>query len=304
MHKIPQGKVKAIVREWYTLRYPTIEHFVDKYQTSQRTMRKIITAHDLPYSHSTAPISVRVQQARLDSLQDSISKKLVTTYMFQGDGIITADYHHPCVSLPMVDKVIAIGKRFKIRRLFIAGDYFNLDILSAYAKKMGGDEQVAKMSEEMLLGTKVLKLLSKQFHTIIYSMGNHEARFGRALLNTWTFELISRWLDQATLQFVDQYWFYLDDIRVTHPKSYSQTKLAVAMRLCDKFNCDVIAAHGHFCSIGYSRGGHRAIDLGCKADSDRIAHMTKADTTHPFWNQGFAMYKGGDIAVFAKGYGV
>lgn len=241
---------------------------------------------------------------RLQLLQDTIAPKLISRHKFTGNAVVTADYHIPCVDIDMVKYAIEKGKEYNIKQLFIAGDFFNFDVLSYYTAKLGGSDTTIKMRDELKMGKEIMQSLSTQFDRIVYSIGNHENRWSKAVRNAFTFEMVTDWLKQGNLKFLNSFFFYLDDIRVIHPKSYSQVKLSVAMRMCDKFQCPVINAHGHFSSTGFSRSGYQAVDLGVMCDWERIEYMTKADTTHPRWNPAFVVYHDKQIYNYAKGYGL
>ncbi len=240
----------------------------------------------------------------LKIMQKLIADKKVNIKKLTGDMMITADYHNPCADLDLVDAVLRIAHDRKLKTMIIVGDYINLDVLSAYSRKIGGNDKDPKLSAEMDMGRKILDFYAHQFEVIYYLLGNHEARFMKAVNYAIPYDVIIRSFEQPKLRFIDGYYCFLDKIRLTHPHSYSQIKLSVATRLCDKYSCDVIQAHGHFCSMGYSRGGYRAVDLGCMADWERIDYMTGADTTHPRWNNGFAVYCDKQIYVYGKGYGL
>ena len=304
MSKLDQTATDEILSWWHNHDHPTIQQVARELHRDRESIRRVLKQHNIKWSQVTQSAEFREKIEKIKILQDLIAPKLINRKNFTGDAIITADYHCPCTIMDLVHAVIKDARKHKIYTLYIVGDFFNMDVLSFYARKMGGDAKLIPMSDELNMGKEIILLLAEHFNTIIYSTGNHEARFGASVLNAFTFEVITNWLKIPKLQFLDSYWFYLDGIRVTHPKSYSQVKMSVASRLCDKYNCDVISAHGHFATTGFSRGAHRAIDLPVMADWERIAYMNKADTTHPLWNPGYLIYKKKQIYLRANGYGL
>ena len=306
MNKISVDKEKEVIEWWVKQKFPMISHCAEELKLDRATVRKTIRKHNLDSPNSAKARTIEYYQRleNLETLQNLIVPRLLNIPKIHGDAIFSADYHCPCVDLDIINCIIKDGKEYHIKRLLIGGDLTNLDALSHYVRKFGGNANTPKLTAEMEITQKVLRKLSDWFDEIIYILGNHEARFSKAVSNEWSFGIIMKSLEIPTLKFKDDYKIYVDNIRVSHPKSYSQTKLSVASRLCDKFNCDVVAFHGHFASIGFSRGGYRCVDGGNCADVERIEYMNLADTTHPIWNQAYVVYKDGQLYLRAKGYGL
>jgi len=271
-------------------------------QYSSRFIATLIGCH-----HSTVD-SVKIKYIncvnKLQLLQDIIAPKLVNNIKFIGDGIITSDHHCPAVNLEMVDYVIEASKEFGIKRLFDIGDFFNFDALSMFAKKMGGDEALPSIKEELKIGYEVLKKYSEVFDEIYLLKGNHENRFEKAVNNSLSFSIIIDSLKLEKVKIIENYYIYLDKIRFTHPKSYSQIKMSVANRLTLKHMESVFVAHGHFGTWGFASNGLPTGDIPCMTDSERINYSSGSETTHPIWNQGFLIYFDGQIYPRAKGFGL
>lgn len=276
-----------------------------KCHVNENVVYRVLGENNIEWRSDSLDTEYREKQIDIQLIQDIIAPKRIRQYQFHGDAILTADYHNPCCKLELVDAVISEATKLpRPRKLFIVGDYFNFDVLSHWSIIQGGDEEDNELSDEINLGTKILQKYERVFDEIYYSLGNHEERFLKAIKHSLSYKLMLDFLNIESLQLIEGYHFYLDNIRVTHPKSYSQIKLSVAGRLCDKYCCDVIQAHGHFATCGYSRGGFRAVDLPCMADWHRVLYMTRSDTTHPLWNNGFLVYKDGQILLKAKGFGL
>jgi len=135
--------------------------------------------------------------------------------------------------------------------------------------------------------------LEEVFDETILFTGNHEDRFSRTnkfhIDNTRVLQMLGR--DMKHYKFSEYHYLILDDWRLTHPGSYRQQKLSVASALADKFRMNVLQAHGHFGSIGYSRSGYLVGDMGGIFDKTRAEYTMEKDTTHPVWNNGFFIYK-------------
>lgn len=244
-------------------------------------------------------------KSKLTKLQNVISPKLVRDMHYDGNAIITADHHCPCVDLTMVDLVIETAKSYNIKRLFDIGDFFNLDALSSYARKIGGDGRLPTITEELEMGLGILKMYAEWFDEIYMFKGNHEMRFEKIMNNKLSFGIVLESFRIKALKIIDATHFYIGRWRVTHPKSYSQIGLAVASRLHDKFLSPIINSHGHRMGIGYGRAGEEApiADIGCMADPDRVQYINlSGDTTHPKWIRGFYVYHEERLIPYCPGF--
>lgn len=240
----------------------------------------------------------------LTRYQEVIAPKVVSHNHFNGDGIITADHHNPCTDIDMVQKVIDTAKQFKIRTLYDIGDFFNFDALSNYARKIGGDDKLPPLTDELDFGYGILRMYSAWFDKIFLCIGNHEGRYAKALSNALGYKDIVKVFELPKVNVIEDNHILLDGIRFTHPRSYSQIKLSVARRLTNKFMQPTFMAHGHFGTWGYADNGLMCGDIPCMCDPDRISYLQGGDTTHPYWNRGFMVYHDGQIYPRAKGYGI
>jgi len=240
----------------------------------------------------------------LTKYQEIIAPKVVSHNHFNGDGIITADHHNPCADLYYVECAIEEGKKHKIRTLYDVGDFFNFDALSNYARKIGGDDKLPKLTDELDFGYGVLKLYSSWFDKIFLCIGNHEGRYAKALSNALSYSEIVKAFELPKVKVIEDNYIIIDGIRFSHPRSYSQIKLSVARRLTEKFMMPTYMAHGHFADVGFASNGLRCGDIGCMCDPDRIQYLQGGDTTHPHWNKGFLIFEEGQIYMRAKGYGI
>lgn len=306
MTKITSEIESEILKRWHSSEYPTIIGVGNSLGLSEGPIRRVLRKNGIRWETSFKNSDTRLREENLQLIQDVIAPKKIKNYRFEGDAVITADYHNPCARLDLVDAVIKEAKKMqRPRQLFIVGDYFNFDVLSYWSTKKGGSSEDVKLENELMMGRNILLKFSKVFDCIYHSKGNHEDRWIEITHDSpIAMDILLKYLEIPNLSLIDSYYFYLDNIRVTHPKNYRQVKLSMASRLCDIHRCDVIQAHGHFGSIGFSAGGYRAVDLPTMADAERINYMNKADTSYPVWNNGFIVYKNKQILLKAKGFGL
>lgn len=239
--------------------------------------------------------------------QDEVAPILTECLRLTGDWILSADWHIPTHNLEWVSRLIGVARKLKIRKLVIGGDFINFDALSYFYLREGGKQTTVKLESEYEEAEGVMDVLETWFDEIVWILGNHEWRFMR--VHRWgtkpekLLSFVNRLCDQR-YKISGLSYLYVDDIRVTHPQNYRSAKLSMANALSTKFRCPVVQAHGHFLSLGYSTGGYRIGDTGCLCNPDRTDYIAKADTTHPRWNNGFLVYKDGNLTAYGKGLGM
>jgi predicted phosphodiesterase len=230
---------------------------------------------------------------------------LGTPLTITGNAMIVGDVHVPFVDWTYAHLVTRIAEKYlkQPRQLIIAGDYFNLDIFSDYAKLVAGpnwhDEKVAAVA--------LMQEWAAIFDRIFLLSGNHDRRVSRRtdgemdisdladFLSISANILTPSILGYATLESGGVSW------RVTHAKEYSINRLTVAGELALKFQSHVIAFHEHHQAIGWDRFGRYVIvNGGSLVRQDDMAYCSLDDTKRPVWNTGFVMVREGVPTLFGK----
>jgi hypothetical protein len=203
--------------------------------------------------------------------------------------LITADYHSPYFSVDYHNLSLMLAELFQIKKLVIGGDLVDMN----FAKHFYSDTTTT-LDEEGVVNKKLLESLD-YFDSIYLIKGNHEHRLGRKteglivarhLLEYWGQDT---WNNKITYSTYDK-CFIGADWMVVHPKSYSQISGAVGKRLAAKYHRNIINAHGHFLSKSYDiSGDHEVYDIGGMFDAKKVEYINEKTTTHPSWNNGFAM---------------
>ena len=216
---------------------------------------------------------------------------------------IICDVHAPFHSAEYLNKTILISEGFKSRRLLVAGDLFDMSFAKYWARMEG--EPLTTLEDEAEAVKQVVRFLD-YFDEIYLIRGNHENRVTRvteakiqaqSIVRLLTAEIFDR---KFTYSCYDKA-FVGDDWLVVHPKSYSQISASVATRMAEKFHRHVLNAHGHFQAMRWDRSGKfMGIDLGGLFDVEKIAYCSLSTTTHPSWNQGFAVLKNNHIYLFGE----
>jgi len=74
------------------------------------------------------------------------------------------------------------------------------------------------------------------------------------------------------------------------------------VRLAEKTHRHVLNAHGHFMAMRYDRSAKfMCCDIGGMFDIKKIDYICKKTTTHPTWNNGFAVIMDGGIELIHSG---
>ena len=238
------------------------------------------------------------------AVRDFIEKTEVKTYknltIPMDDYMVSCDYHAPYYSEIWTNRLLLIAEKFKIRKHVLAGDLYDFNFMSKFPA-----EEKKSLDDEIKDSGQIYKILD-YFDKTYLIQGNHERRIG----NMTEGRVMSRHLFRAFGHeaFESKIYYSLydriqieDKYMILHPKSYSQISTAVSKRMAEKFGMHVLNAHGHFCGLTYDRSGkYLCVDLGGCFDMNSIEYCTMRTTSHPFWNNGFGMIRGGKFYLFHK----
>lgn len=214
----------------------------------------------------------------------------------QGGIVVTADWHHPLTDYTLVNQLIDHADDIGARNLVIAGDWWNLDALSAFESK----QESAGLVAELKLGNTAMEKVAGFFDRVYFTWGNHDHRLVRVLQYSLEFKAAMRLLFADTAPaFLEKVTFSnLDHMiietpsgpyRVSHPKSYSSTPLANPRRQASKFLMHSLSGHTHHFAVGYDVSGkYIAAELGGLHRKDAV-HYLQRTTNYPTWNQGYGI---------------
>lgn len=226
-----------------------------------------------------------------------------------GDAVVTCDFHIPLHDPALVNVMINAASDFGIRRLIIAGDFFNMDQLSSYLPH----QPEAALDVERFEGNLVMKTLLQHFDEVDFFWGNHDFRLTKKLGYKHSFTECMKWMfseltehEMSKIRFSDldymEYYPTGDDprvklrgqkFRICHPINFSSTPLTIARKLAQKHSCSIITAHSHHCAIGAAPNGvDICIEGGGFFAKDRTEYIQKTSTHHE-WTTGFTIFKEG-----------
>jgi len=217
------------------------------------------------------------------------------------DYLLTCDHHSPYHSELWVNRALMIAEILGLKKHIIAGDLFDMEFAKHWPKKEG--EESAELDMVMGQCKPVMNML-KYFDETVLIRGNHEDRITRMtearIQARHIIQLISQeiWDKQFKYSYYDKLYIGKEWM-VVHPKSYSQLSGSTAIRLAEKYHRHILNAHGHFIALRYDRSGkYMGIDMGGLFDRKKTSYLNLQTTTHPFWNNGFAVLKDGHIWLF------
>lgn len=248
----------------------------------------------------------------------------------QGDAVLLFDTEFPYHNADFLNRVLDLADAWNIRRLILGGDVAHFDSFSHWeanwtAPKQPGDSLTAETmaalkvqaannpdllkiletipvdepgNDELAELRRNLETLGTCFDDILFTLGNHDARFLHALN--------SPLLPRKLLDFIggcpepkwkiSPYYYSIletegETYRVEHPKSAAQT---TAVKLADKYECSVIVGHSHLQSTGWSTSGnHYAIAAGCVVDEGRLPYAAQRSTNRPAHSLGAVIVRDG-----------
>lgn len=227
-----------------------------------------------------------------------------------GDLVVGTDFHMPFYDRELMARMIVRSRELQVKRLAIGGDLFNFGYLSTF-------RQYYEMRDESLdadirMGREMFEALLAWMDEVIILPGNHDQRLQKALLDKssgkalWDLFIPEKLRPKVTISRLPYLWIDTPRgrYRLTHPKSYSRTPLAVPRNLAEKYHCHVISAHGHHFAVGSSPSGYTVAESGGLFDPTRVDYRyLSGDTTHPEWSKGFIILKEGRVIPFGDGVG-
>ena len=229
---------------------------------------------------------------RLDVI---LEKPLRISVKQHGAGAITADWHLPLADYDLVnifmDHAIDVGAT---NWLLVAGDWFNIDALSAFDYK----QDTAALPQEIYASNETMTRLLEVFDNIYLSWGNHDARVHRALGYKVSFARAMRMMfaDLDSELFKRIHLSNLDHViietpngpyTVCHPKTYNSTPLTTARKLAAKEQTHIITGHSHHTAIGHdTSGSFVCAEIGGFFDATKTGYLQRT-TTFPKWQNGY-----------------
>lgn len=256
----------------------------------------------------------------------------------KGNCVVVSDVHYPHHNDEVIEKVLAAGRRHKLKTLVIGGDYFDWDGISRHRKIKEFD---SKIPEIMAGGMKLLADLCKWFEKVYIIKGNHDDRLQRLLetaieglngpqkilmvlqdpkkefegldyrhrfvkiMKVWTKHCEPKiankvvWLPGPVIEIAGPKG--LDPYRLTHPSIYSKNAPQAERMLWSANVQPILGTHGHIFGVSIAPNGlHPILQFGCATDNFKHLYLYESDTAHPRWVQGFCVIVEGRVKTYTN----
>lgn len=248
----------------------------------------------------------------LQRLESALEPPLELDVAKLGAGAVTADWHHPLCNYDLVNEFLMHAEDIGATNwLVVAGDWFNIDALSAFDFK---DQERAGLNREMYGSNEAMSRVLQVFDRVYLSWGNHDARVHKALGYKVSFaramrmmfaDLDNDLMDKITLSNLDHQYIDTPAGRYTvcHPKNYSSHPLTAARKLAGKELTHIITGHSHHTAIGHDPSGKFVCaEIGGFFDAAKTAYLQRT-TTFPKWQNGYGFIdRAGLLTVEGQGW--
>ena len=215
-----------------------------------------------------------------------------------GDIALAGDIHVPITKWPFFERFLEDMKAEGIKRIGIPGDFWHADFASSFDYKQSD----ADMDTEKRVGNEVMTAICEQFDEVVFSWGNHDARYHKLIKYGVSFvdtmkmmfhDVPDKLLGKVSWTNLDH--FYVEGAGtpwyVCHPKSYSQVPLTQSRRIAAKVLCNVITAHSHHHAVGHDVSGRfTCAEVGGFFDKNRTEYLQRS-TQFPNWQNGYAILR-------------
>lgn len=239
--------------------------------------------------------------ARIEAMDGFRPRPLMGLVRVSGNGLALGDIHLPITRFDIVAAAVRSAVLHGCTDwCVIAGDLFNFDALSDYFPKQGDHE----LDVEIRSGRDLLLLLLEVFGVVVVTKGNHDIRLQKAMGFRLKFEHTLRMFlpglpdgDDERLLLTGRDYAIVDtpegEWRLCHTRQYSETPLAVPIKIADVNQQHVAGYHRHHYAVGFSRSGKMVVEGGGAFDTDRTEYLKQWSTTHPRWQPGWTLLKDG-----------
>jgi hypothetical protein len=210
--------------------------------------------------------------------------------MVSGNCLITADEQMPYHDAEFLNRVLELAYAWGVTQAVSAGDTINGTAFSYFMNK---PEERSWHDEAKAANNCLVAMADAVPHWLLLK-GNHTANIIKATSEQLDMTDVLKLLDSPDRVKVTEYYFCIvnGDWRVSHPRNISVIHGRVPSMLCDKFEMNVAAAHGHLVGIYPAKSGRLiAVDTGICADPMRLDYYAERDSTRPAMNQGALILK-------------
>lgn len=224
------------------------------------------------------------------------------------DVLVLADIHAPFHDADWMAQVVSLAQAAGVKQCIVAGDLVDFQALSGFAPMiLAADDGPLVVDDEIGAAGELVSALLTAFDGVTILLGNHEERLARRL-GQLSVRLFQRLFGTEGKRAVVSEYHYAKVIdsrgevwRVTHPRNASMIPVRVAARLTEKYEMNVIAAHGHDWGETTGASGRYAAACGMAGDPARIDYADIADSVRPLMQQGaWMLLRGAPVLLHPK----
>ena len=220
----------------------------------------------------------------------------------EGDWLVVSDVQLPTTDYEFAERVGRVAERHckDCQGLAVVGDFLNADAFSVYSPL----QALPTWQDELNAGRTLIAEWLKTFKRIVITLGNHEARFFKALggimaardllaLLTTDPRVTISIRDCATVDTDNGPW------TLVHGSQYSRNQLWNPDRLAHKFQTHIVAGHEHHLAIGFDlHKRYVVIANGGLFDVSKMAYVQLRTSTMPGMARGFTMLRDGYATLY------
>lgn len=230
-------------------------------------------------------------------------------HLYGNDFLVFSDAHCPRHNADYMNHMIDTAVKEGIRKAICVGDLWDFDELSSWIRFNKG----ISTTESILSGSNVANALASCFDEFHITIGNHDVRLLRSLKEgrledpyEFMIATINKYLDNPKVKLHEHTNMFLHTCTglwiLVHPGEYrKRTAPNVEVELCSKYHAHTIGTHGHLAAMKYSIcGRYLACQIGAMCEQKKIEYCQEKITTHPMWQNAFAIIKDGQLKLDIK----
>ena len=209
----------------------------------------------------------------------------------EGDVLGLFDLQFPFHDADFVNRCLDLAHAWGIRQGILGGDTLNQTAFSWF-----GHQPQDTWAEEAQTASDALLIMQQAVPGWLMLKGNHDAHLIKLLGEQIGMGDLLRLLGQPEGYTATDYYYCLANEvwRFSHPRNISVIHGRVPAFLCDKYEMNIIAGHGHLVGMVPSKSGRwLAIDSGICCDPIRLDYNAMRDNTRPVMNQGAVLLRRG-----------
>lgn len=213
--------------------------------------------------------------------------------------LVIADIHAPYQNKALLDTAIRLALAADVKHVDIAGDLHDFNSLSS----MNKGEPTTAYTVDITASKQILTTLAYHFAEIRVTSGNHDEYWVKKKGGTFK-DLIYTEVLQGTLSsqiFATDYDYLLrgDDWLIGHLSSYDEEPGALAAKLSDKYNRNVLVGHDHVRGHKRGVGGKLGVSIGAMLTPNRFWYKARRLNTFAHFQLGFALIVNNELYLFS-----